>query len=187
MWKKPVGEEQRMLTLRLPVAVLGVMTALALAGGVAYATIPDSNGVIQGCYGKSGGSLRVIDSAVAECKSNETPLAWNVQGPPGEQGDPGAPATALWAVLRSDGTVIASSGVDPNPNFTGRLGTGSYQVLFTRNIASCAATASVFQDVGVVVPRFAMVSRTSQSQVGVLVFEDDGTFTDSSIHLAVFC
>ena len=155
--------------------------------GPAYATIPDSNGVIHACAGKSGGSLRVIDDAISSCKANENPLNWSVQGPPGEKGEPGAPATALWAVIRADGTVISSSGVDPNPNFTGRFITGAYQVAFTRNIAPCAAVASVFQDVGVVVPRFAMVSHTSQFQVGVSVSDDDGTPTDSTFHLAVFC
>jgi hypothetical protein len=33
---------------------------IALAGGIAYATIPDSVGVIHGCYGTNG-QLRVID------------------------------------------------------------------------------------------------------------------------------
>ena len=42
--------------------MIGVVAGLALAGGVAYATIPDANGVIHGCYKKSG-DLRVIDPA----------------------------------------------------------------------------------------------------------------------------
>ena len=71
-----------------------VVVSLALAGmllacGVAYATIPDGNGTIHGCYAKSGGALRVIDVSVTNCKSTETSLAWNVQGPPGPQGQKG--------------------------------------------------------------------------------------------------
>jgi hypothetical protein len=31
--------------------------ALVVAGGVAYATIPDSNGVIHACYKKTTGAL----------------------------------------------------------------------------------------------------------------------------------
>ena len=51
-----------------------------------YATIPDSGGTIHGCYAKSGGSLRVIDAGVTNCKSTETSLDWNVQGQQGPQG-----------------------------------------------------------------------------------------------------
>jgi hypothetical protein len=43
--------------------------ALVPIGGVAYATIPDGQGVIHACYAKSGGALRVIDASVANCKT----------------------------------------------------------------------------------------------------------------------
>ena len=47
--------------------------ALALAGAVVYATIPDSHGVIHGCY-DSHGALRVIDTGAGQsCTSRETP------------------------------------------------------------------------------------------------------------------
>jgi hypothetical protein len=71
-------------------AVLGSsIGALALMIGVAYATIPDASGVIHGCYARSGGTLRVIDSSVTNCKSGETALDWSVRGPHGAQGPPG--------------------------------------------------------------------------------------------------
>jgi hypothetical protein len=55
--------------------------ALVVAGGVAYATIPDSNGVIHACYNKTTGALRVIDpSASQTCVSGEAPLSWNQGG-----------------------------------------------------------------------------------------------------------
>jgi hypothetical protein len=69
-------------------ALLAIVGALAV-GGVAYATIPGPGGVISGCYKKSGGALRVIDSSVTNCASNETSLPWNqagLQGPPGPPG-----------------------------------------------------------------------------------------------------
>jgi hypothetical protein len=73
-----------------------VITAGVLAvGGVAYATIP-SNGVISGCYLKSGGNLRVIDSTTGSCSSKETSLNWNVQGAQGPAG-PAGPAGATGA------------------------------------------------------------------------------------------
>jgi hypothetical protein len=58
-------------------AVVVVVLALA-AGGIAYASIPDSNGLIHGCYQKINGQLRVIDAdAGGTCSGSESPLAWN--------------------------------------------------------------------------------------------------------------
>jgi len=66
--------------------------ALTLGGGVAFATIPGSGGMISGCYERNSGLLRVIDAgAGATCRSSETPLDWNQQGPRGPQGEKGDP------------------------------------------------------------------------------------------------
>src|SRR5947207_13386670 len=62
---------------------------LALAAGVAYATIPDSNGVIAACYSRTSGSLRVIDSSSQACSATENPITWNHTGPTGPQGPAG--------------------------------------------------------------------------------------------------
>ena len=59
---------------------------LLVGGGVAWATIPNDGGVINACYARSGGSLRVIDASVTNCKSTETALSWNQQGAQGPQG-----------------------------------------------------------------------------------------------------
>jgi hypothetical protein len=73
-----------MLRYRPSPATAIALAALAVAlGGVAYATIPDSNGTIHGCYQKNGGSLRVVESS-SDCRSSEQALDWNQQGPPGE-------------------------------------------------------------------------------------------------------
>jgi hypothetical protein len=61
-----------------------------LAGGVAFATIPDSNGVIHGCYQKNVGNLRVIDPSEGEsCRPSEIPISWSQTGPTGSQGAQG--------------------------------------------------------------------------------------------------
>jgi hypothetical protein len=70
-----------------------IVLTFALAGGVAYATIPDSGGVIHACYVKSGGALHVIDASVTNCKKNETAIDWSVQGQAGAPG-PVGPAGA---------------------------------------------------------------------------------------------
>src|SRR5918912_4333432 len=73
---------------RRGVALLAALAAVVIGGSVAYATIPN-NGVINACYSRSGGALRVIDATTGTCSSKETSLAWNVQGPPGPQGQQG--------------------------------------------------------------------------------------------------
>jgi len=59
-----------------------------------YAAIPDSNGVIHGCYQIVTGATRVIDPAVAACSASaEKAVDWNrngLQGTPGQQGPQGA-------------------------------------------------------------------------------------------------
>ena len=57
-------------TISRRASVLAVAAFAATAGGVAYATIPGSNGTINGCYEKRTGILRVIDAgAGAKCLS----------------------------------------------------------------------------------------------------------------------
>ena len=72
---------------------IGILAVLlvALAGG-AYAAIPDSSGVIHGCYDTKSGKLRVLDSEDGDpkaCGKKETQLSWNQQGPQGEPGPQG--------------------------------------------------------------------------------------------------
>ena len=68
--------------------VFGAALAVAVVGsGVAYATIPDSAGVIHTCYAKAGGTIRLIDTGIGQtCKVNEVALSWNQTGPAGPQG-----------------------------------------------------------------------------------------------------
>lgn len=67
---------------RARLAVLAGSLALASAGGVAYAAIPNSNtGVITGCRSTATGVLRVIDSQAGQaCKAGESVLAFNAKG-----------------------------------------------------------------------------------------------------------
>jgi Collagen triple helix repeat (20 copies) len=70
--------------------LVGGVVGAALAGGVAYAAIPDSGGVIHGCYQKNVGNLRVIDpSAGDNCRPSEVPIDWSQTGPAGPQGPKG--------------------------------------------------------------------------------------------------
>lgn len=90
-----LGSRRRLRRFPLVLAVAAAF--LAVAGGVAYATIPDSNGVINACYDKQSGLLRVFDAQTGTpkgCGTNERALTWNQTGPqglPGPQGAQGAP------------------------------------------------------------------------------------------------
>lgn len=72
------------------ILVLGVaVVAGSAAAGIAYASIPDTAGVIHGCYQKNAGLLRVIDPSTDSCRSSEVALSWNQKGPAGAPGAPG--------------------------------------------------------------------------------------------------
>ena len=76
-------------------AVVVAFAAALAAAGIAYASIPDSSGVIHGCYAKTSGgttpgTLRVIDTGLGQsCGLNEVALSWNQQGVKGATGPEG--------------------------------------------------------------------------------------------------
>jgi hypothetical protein len=90
---------------RLLVSAAGVLVALAIAGGVAYATIPGPGNVYSACMLKSVGTIRLIDKSLpstnlmSHCTDKEIEVSWNQAGQPGPagpqgaKGDPGAPGT----------------------------------------------------------------------------------------------
>src|SRR5258708_7931431 len=67
--------------------ITGVL--VALAGTAAFASIPDSAGVIHACFKTNSGQLRVIDSPTQQCRKGETAISWNQAGVPGPQGPQG--------------------------------------------------------------------------------------------------
>lgn len=80
---------------------------MVLDGGVAFAVIPASSGVVSACYQTVNGQLRVIDiDAGQSCLPSELPLAWNQVGPAGPAGPtgptgPAGPPGAFGGVLSS--------------------------------------------------------------------------------------
>jgi hypothetical protein len=55
---------------------LGAVGLIA-AGTSAWASIPDADGVIHGCFKTASGDLRIIDAATESCAGNETAISWN--------------------------------------------------------------------------------------------------------------
>lgn len=76
---------------RVPVLVAGVAIGAVVAGGIAYAAIPATDGTIHACYAKTGnittykGAIRIVEQGEA-CKANEVPITWNQKGAKGDQG-----------------------------------------------------------------------------------------------------
>ena len=75
--------------LRRGLVAISTAFSLMIVGSFAWAAIPDSNGVIHGCYRSGAGDLRVVESGT-DCKSNEIAVQWNQRGPQGIPGPPGA-------------------------------------------------------------------------------------------------
>jgi hypothetical protein len=95
-------------------AITVAVVVLLLAGvGIAYATIPDSNGVIHACYQTLKGSLRVVDST-ASCSNGEAPLSWNQTGPPGPPGVQGPPGPSGSSHAYTDSNSQWQAGLSPN-------------------------------------------------------------------------
>jgi hypothetical protein len=81
------------------------ITAFAIAGGIAYATIPGPDKVFTACMLKNVGTIRLIDKSLpatnllSRCTDKEIEVSWNQAGQPGPQGtqgvkgEPGAPGT----------------------------------------------------------------------------------------------
>jgi hypothetical protein len=96
--------EIRLRVSRGRVALIALAVGLVTAG-LAYATIPDSNGVYTACKLNATGTIRLIDPSLSgllgRCNASlETQISWNQKGQkgdpgaagaPGAKGDPGAP------------------------------------------------------------------------------------------------
>src|SRR5262245_12452057 len=141
-------------------AITAALAAIA-AGSVAFAAVPDGNGVIHGCYGKPGtthaGYLRAIDTAQGmSCASSENPLDWNQTGAPGlpgqkgekgdkgDKGDPGPSTPPAAYISRADSQHILPL-LDSNP--TALIGTlhlkaGNYAVLIKAHASTYSGEIS---------------------------------------------
>jgi len=108
---------------RRPWTAIAVASGLVLAGGVAYASIPDAGGLIHGCYKTNGGSLRVIDLSAGEvCNASEKPLGWSQTGPPGPRGTTGQSGSTGTTGARGPTGTTGASGPTGTPGAKGASG-----------------------------------------------------------------
>src|SRR5262249_31345390 len=71
--------------------VAAAVVVLAVSGGIAWASIPDENGVFTACISNATGAIRMIDpSAGQTCTGGENRVTWNKKGVEGPKGPTGA-------------------------------------------------------------------------------------------------
>ena len=96
------------------IAALTGALCLMTGSSVARADIPSSTGVINACYDKTNGNLRVVDSSRGQsCRTNELALTWS-QG--------GTQATLAFGRIGLDGTITLAenlSAADMTHNVNG--------------------------------------------------------------------
>jgi hypothetical protein len=101
----------RTISARLHIGHATILASvLVLAGGaLAWASIPDSRGIVHGCY-TSNGTLRVVDSDAGQaCKSNEKSLDWSAAKRSAYQGFGAGHLTGSDIVIAADVTLPAGS------------------------------------------------------------------------------
>jgi hypothetical protein len=107
-------------------------------------------------------------------------------GPRGPAGANGLSATALWAVVNFDGALVRGSGVTSST----KTSTGTYSVVFNRNVTGCAYVGSLgTASLGSPPPGSFGATNLFLSPNGIFVKTRNpaGADTDSAFDVAVFC
>jgi hypothetical protein len=130
--------------------IVALLLVLAIGVGGGYALAASNTKTITVCADKTTGVLHL--KTRGRCKSDQTRVTWNQQGPTGPQGQQGVvgpqgtagaqgpqgpagvqgPAgTTIWANVANNGTVIAGQGLSVQ-----HISSGTYEVTVTA--AACA-------------------------------------------------
>jgi hypothetical protein len=139
----------------IPYLALLVVLVVGVGGG--YAVAASNTKTISVCADKKTGILHL--KTHGRCKSSQTRVTWNqqgpqgatgaqgsqgpsgaqgAQGPQGPAGAPGPPAVSVWANVAGNGDVLAGSGLSVR-----RMSNGTYQVTVTDPTCSREVSAPV--------------------------------------------
>jgi hypothetical protein len=164
------------------ISLIALFVAL---GGTGYAavTLPRNSvasaQVIDGSLKKRD----LADKTVAALKGASGTAG--VAGPAGPSGATGPPATALWAVVATNGSLARNSHVTSSE----KVATGQYVVVFDRDVKACAYVGSLGGIAAESMIGQISVTRRSINANGVFVrtLDSAGASMDKSFHLAVYC
>lgn len=133
---------------------LALLLVLAVGAGGGYALAASNNKTITVCADKSTGILHL--KARGRCKSSQTRVTWNQQGPPGPQGQQGSQGATgaqgvegpqgvqgpngvtVWAFVAGNGAVLEGQGLAVQ-----HVSAGTYEVTVTDANCSRATNAPV--------------------------------------------
>lgn len=106
-------------------------------------------------------------------------------GPVGARGERGEPATALWAAVAADGSVVRGNGTTGGR----RVGVGAYEVTFGVPIGECATLVALATPDGTSSTATGQAGASPQSDTVVTVETETstGTNADRAFQLAVLC
>ena len=168
----------------LSIAALGTgIAALVVTLGVAGPAGPAGPAGLPGAMGLTGPTGTTGATGATGAQGPQ-----GLPGADGTQGPAGDPATTLWAVVNSDGTLARGGS---NVTVTMNSGIGEYQVRFDQNVRGCVyvATLGLTGSAGTDPPGMITVVGESASVFGVWIstYDSAGALADRSFHLVVFC
>jgi len=176
-----------------------IVACIALAiglGGVSYAAtvLPrNSVGTLQ-LRANAVNSSKVQNGSLlrADFKAGQIPAGRagpagpaGAAGPAGPTGPAGAAATALWASIDNNGTLVRNKGATSAQ----KNSTGLYQVVFNQDVTGCSYQATLGGPTTTLFQGQVTASQLPAVNGGVRVLTQNsaGTPADASFFVAVFC
>ena len=188
-----------------PAYIASALMLIPVTAITTRAVMRQTQTVIIACAGNLLGNLRVVRAA-SDCLVTEHAVQWNVvgpagpvgpqgpqgipgpQGPQGPEGPAGASSASMWMIMNADGSILRSKGVVEGP-FTGRFGS-TYFAQFADDINDCVPNANatlIDTPSGPFTASYAMVTKPSDSQFEVVLFDADGQIVEGQVSLVVTC
>jgi hypothetical protein len=177
-------------TIRRPTPatiIAGLALAVALTGtGYAASRIPANSVGTKQLKNNAVTSAKVKNGSLGAADFKAGTL---LKGDKGDPGTPGADATNLWAVLNPDGTLNRGSHVVSSGKVDYSGTTGSYEVIFDRDVTNCVYMGTL-GGANTVLSQGQITTFPRNNNVdGVFIFtyDDAGVRADRLFQVAVLC
>jgi len=103
--------------------VISVIALFVALGGVGYAALVGSDGVVHACAKKTNGAARIV-KAGKKCKASESVLTWNQKGQQGDKGAKGDDGAKGATGAAGTAGAAGAPGVAGTPGTNGTNGMG---------------------------------------------------------------